>query len=504
MWQNYYSPETIPDALALLADHRDRARVVAGGTDLILEMERGLRQVPALVDVTRIPALDEVILNDGMITIGPSLTHGQAVASRLLVERAFPLAQACRQVGAPQIRNRGTIAGNLVNASPAGDTITPLWALDARVTLASAERGQRELPFDEFFQGVRRTALQPDEMLVGIRFAALEPGERGAFLKLGLRQAQAISVVNVAVVLGFDEGRVSRARIALGSVAPTIIRAGEAEESLVGRPLTPFTTARAGRLAAAAARPIDDIRGSAAYRRAMVQVLTTRALRQIIDGSERSQWPARPVTLAGIADHTLAPSGGSRITQHASRPTHHAERRTPNPKRITHHAPDTPIEFTVNGQPVTVHGAHDSTLLQMLRDHLGLTGTKEGCAEGECGACTVWLDGMAVQSCLVPAPRAHGCRVTTVEGLARDGELHPVQQSFIDMGAVQCGFCTPGLIMSAAGLLAEIPQPSRREIQEALTGNLCRCTGYFKVLQAVEDAATAQSVASGGFSAAIA
>jgi len=484
MWLNYYSPETVPDALALLARYGDEARVLAGGTDLILEMERGLRQVPTLVDVTRIPALDEVILDDGMITIGPSLTHGQAVASRLLVDRAFPLAQACRQVGAPQIRNRGTVAGNLVNASPAGDTITPLWALDARVILASAERGQRELPFDEFCLGVRKTALLPDEMLVGIRFAALGPSERGAFLKLGLRQAQAISVVNVAVVLGFDEGSISRARVALGSVAPTIIRAGEAEESLVGRPLTPYAAARAGRLAAGAARPIDDIRGSADYRRAMVQVLTTRALRQIMKGSERSDWPARPVTLSGITPHA------SRFTRHASRPTHHAS--------------DTPIEFTVNGRPVSVSGAHDMTLLQLLRDHLGLTGTKEGCAEGECGACTVWLDGMAVQSCLVPAPRAHGCRVTTVEGLARDGELHPVQQSFIDMGAVQCGFCTPGLIMSAAGLLAEISQPSRREIQEALTGNLCRCTGYFKVLQAVEDAATAQSVASGGFSAAIA
>jgi len=471
MWQNYYSPETIADALALLADQRDRSRIVAGGTDLILQMERGLLQASTLVDVTRIPALDEVTLEDGMITMGASLTHGQAVTSRLLVDRAFPLAQACWQVGAPQIRNRGTIAGNLVNGSPAGDTITPLWALDASVILASSERGQRELPFDEFFLGVRRTALQPDEMLVGIRFAALEPGERGAFLKLGLRQAQAISVVNVAVVLGFDEGRVIRARIALGSVAPTIIRAGEAEGSLVGRPLTPYTAARAGLLAASAASPIDDIRGSADYRRAMVQVLTTRALRQLMSGTERCDWPTRPVTLSGL--------------------TPISELRTPNSERITHHAPDTPIELTVNGRPVTVHGAHDSTLLQLLRDHLGLTGTKEGCAEGECGACTVWLDGMAVQSCLVPAPRAHGCRVTTIEGLESDGQLHPVQQTFIDNGAVQCGFCTPGLIMSAAGLLAEIPQPSRREIQEALTGNLCRCTGYFKVLQAVEEAAAA-------------
>ena len=468
MWQNYYSPTTLSEALALLAEHGEDARVIAGGTDLILELERGVRHVPTLVDVTRIPGLDRISLDDGMIRLGPLVTHSQAVASNLLVEKGFPLAWACWQVGSPQIRNRATIAGNLVNASPAGDTITPLWALGASVTLASRQRGLRELPFEEFFLGVRRTALQPDEMLVSIQFPALRANERGTFLKLGLRQAQAIAVVNVAVVLGFDGDRVSRARIALGSVAPTIIRAPEAEESLVGRPLTEEAIARAGELAAAAARPIDDIRGSAAYRRAMVRVLTMRALRQLRDGTERRGWPRRPVTL---------------------RNTQHATRNTPHVSRFTPHTSDTPIEFTVNGQPVSVRGANDKTLLRMLREDLGLTGTKEGCAEGECGACTVWLDGMAVQSCLVPAPRVHGCEVVTIEGLASEGRLHPVQQAFIEEGAVQCGYCTPGLIMAAAKLLEEMPQPSREEIQQALTGNLCRCTGYYKVLRAVERAA---------------
>ncbi len=467
MWQNYCFPKTLPEALTLLAEHSEDTRIIAGGTDLILELERGVRHVPTLVDVTRIPGLHDIALDNGTVRLGPLVTHSQVVVSDLLVDKAFPLARACWQVGSPQIRNRGTIAGNLINASPAGDTITPLWALGASVILGSRQRGERELPFEEFFLGVRRTALQPDEMLASIQFPALKANERGTFLKLGLRQAQAIAVVNVAVVLGFEDDRISRASIALGSVAPTIIRATDAEESLIGRPLMEYTMARAGELAAAAARPIDDIRGSADYRRAMVRVLPVRALRQLQEGSERRGWPAHPVTLGGKGRDE------SRITNYESVSV------------------DQPITFSVNGRQVVVTGAGDKTLLRLLREDLGLTGTKEGCAEGECGACTVWLDGMAVQSCLVPAPRVHGCQVVTIEGLAGEGSLHPVQQAFIEEGAVQCGYCTPGLIMSAAGLLSEMPRPSHEEIQQALTGNLCRCTGYCKVVRAIERAAVA-------------
>ncbi|MBC7323728.1 MAG: (2Fe-2S)-binding protein [Moorella sp. (in: Bacteria)] len=148
------------------------------------------------------------------------------------------------------------------------------------------------------------------------------------------------------------------------------------------------------------------------------------------------------------------------------------------------------LKLKVNGAEYEIEAPADITLLELLRENLGLTGTKEGCGKGECGACTVLLDGQAVNSCLIPAARAQGSEVVTIEGLAApDGKLHPLQEAFISEGAVQCGFCTPGMIMSAKALLDSNPRPSREEIKLALAGNLCRCTGYVKIITAVEKAA---------------
>ena len=141
--------------------------------------------------------------------------------------------------------------------------------------------------------------------------------------------------------------------------------------------------------------------------------------------------------------------------------------------------------LNVNGQPHTVDVPPMTRLLDVLRHQLNLTGTKEGCGEGECGACSVTLDGLLVNSCLIPIGQANGARICTIEGLAPTGQLHPVQQSFLTHGGAQCGICTPGMVMAAATLLAQTPHPTLPQIQEALSGNLCRCTGYQKIFDAV-------------------
>ena len=476
MWHKYLNASSIDEVTRVLQEERERARVVAGGTDLILELERGVRKdIKTLIDVTRIPNLDQITLDeDDVIHLGPLVTHNHCAASKLLRERAYPLARAAWEVGAPQIRNRGTVAGNLITASPANDTITPLMALHASVTLLST-RGERNIPLKDFYTGVRKTVMQADEMLVDISFPAMKKTQRGSFIKLALRRAQAISVVNVAILLDLKADTVKSASITLGAVTPTILHAEDAETYLTNKKLNDKNIAEAARLAVEASKPIDDIRASAAYRREMVRVCTKRGLTALREGRETEEMPEAPILLWG--------------KNHAG------------PQTIFHGqwTGTQPIETTINGKKSTFTNGHDKTLLRLLREEGMLTGTKEGCAEGECGACTVFLDGKAVMACLVPAPRAHGAEIVTVEGLggltsSPNGEkkLHAVQQAFIQDGAVQCGYCTPGFLMSAAKLLEEKPNPTRNEIEQAITGNLCRCTGYYKIVQAIEDASKNQ------------
>ncbi len=469
MWTDYYCVNDITAALQLLDQFPERAKIIAGGTDLILELEKGVHKgKDTLVDISRIPGSDLIAMDDaGNIHIGTMATHNDMVSSKLIREFAYPLSQASWQVGSPQIRNRGTVIGNLVTASPANDTIPALMSLRAQLVIKSLKH-ERLVPLIEFYRGVRKTILQPNEMVIDIILPKLHSSEKGAYYKLALRNAQAISVVNGSIVLSLENGIITDARIALGAVAPTIILAPQAQNYLIGKKLTDETIEMAAGLASKEGAPIDDIRASSRYRQNMIRVVVKRCLLSILKGVDNL--PERPPLLRS---KKLSEKSRDKFDQN----------------KIAR----SPIITKINGKEYVFTTGQQKSLLRLIREEAKLTGTKEGCSEGECGACTILLDGKAVMSCLVPAPRAHGAEIVTIEGIAPSGKLHPIQQSFIDNGAVQCGYCTPGFIMSSVALLDEITDPSRDEIMNALTGNLCRCTGYYKIIEAVEKAAVSIS-----------
>jgi xanthine dehydrogenase iron-sulfur cluster and FAD-binding subunit A len=445
----YVAPATIDEALAIAAEHRERARVVAGGTDLLVEFDRRVGgDVDVLVDLTRVVGLDAIVVDGDQLVLGPLVTHNQCATDARIVDHALALAQASAEVGSPALRNRATIVGNVVTASPANDTISALVALDAELTLASVD-GTRTVAAAAFHTGVRASVLEPHELVTEVRIPIVA-GRRSLFVKLGLRRAQAISVVHVALAVHESDDAITECRVAMGSVAPTIVRSYEAEAAIVAGGLTADAIGAAAGFAAGAVSPIDDLRADAAYRSGQVEVMVRRGLGALASGAERDAWPADPPCLGGPS----VPADGSSVAL----------------------GPGDMITATVNGAEVSAPWTA-TTLLDWLRDDAELTGTKEGCAEGECGACTVHLDGVATLSCLIPAGRAHGARLGTIEGLA-DASLHPLQQAFVDCAAAQCGYCIPGFLMAGAALIDERPQPTETDVRIGLSGNICRCTGY--------------------------
>jgi CO/xanthine dehydrogenase FAD-binding subunit len=269
-------PDTWQEALELKAAHPG-ARPIAGGTDLMVELNPNQPRPDAILDLTRVPELDEWDVADGAVRVGAGVTYTRLV--RELGDRLPGLAIASRTVGSPQIRNRGTVGGNLGTASPAGDGLPPLLASDAEVELASV-RGTRRLAVAEFLTGPKRTAIAPDELIAAFRLRAADGPQQ--FAKVGTRNAMVIAVCSLSVHVWPARRAVTAC---IGSAGPTPIRAAEAEAFAAGAlhwdapaPLDPAAAQRFGELVAAAARPIDDVRGSAAYRRHALGVLGRRTL----------------------------------------------------------------------------------------------------------------------------------------------------------------------------------------------------------------------------------
>jgi xanthine dehydrogenase iron-sulfur cluster and FAD-binding subunit A len=474
----YLEPASLEEAIALLSRYGDRAQVLAGGTYLLVQMKMERLAPEYVINVSGLPGLESIASHEGGLRIG-ALTKIRALRNSAPIRAGYAaLAESCAAFGSTQIQVMGTVGGNLCNGSPASDTVPALMAFDARLVLTSRE-GERVLPVEEFLLGPGQTALREGELLVAIDLPSppspLGGGAGGgvgsAFIKLS-RVAADLAKASVAAVVVREGDLVVDCRLAFGSVGPTVSRAREAEHLLAGKPFSAELALEAGRIASGEISPIDDVRSTAWYRREVVKALTHDVLQVAWKRAGQEAGGRKQEAGNGVLCNT---HHGSRITNHASRITLHV---SPNETHL--------IDLTVNGVHHRLPVAPNELLLNVLRERLQLTGTKYGCGIGECGACTVQLDGAPALSCLVLAVAVDGSEVLTVEGLAGlDGDLDPLQEAFIEHNAFQCGYCTPGMLMMTKGLLAEIPSPTEDDVRDYLKGNRCRCTGFAGVVRAV-------------------
>ncbi len=433
----YHAPESIDDVVGLLAEHGDEAKPLAGGQSLVPMLALRLARFEHVVDLNRVPALAGIERADGTVAVGAmtrqaELERSDAAAAAPLLGLAAPL------IGHFQIRNRGTVGGSIAHADPAGELPTVALALDAELDVTSTG-GTRTVAASELFAGTWETTLAPEELLTRVRFPVW-PGRSGFAVEEVARRYGDFALAGVACGVELDKD---------GGVGARRYRAPRARQHAV-----------------AGERGRGRDRRSGAVRR--------RSHRDRA-ACDRGRRPAdRHPCVGGV------PGRGRRARRDAGPRSRAGESGRVN---------ELPVSFVANGVPYRVFVEPRKTLADCLREDCGLTGTHLGCEHGVCGACTVLVDGVAVRSCLMFAVQAEGAEVTTVEGLAADGELGPVQRAFRDEHGLQCGFCTPGFVVTAHAYLAEHPDPTRDEILEALSGNLCRCTGYQGIVRAVERAA---------------
>ena len=458
---DYYEPATVAEAAQLLAQYAGRAKLLAGGTDLLVQMKVERSAPQALISLGRIAGLDGVAVQDGHLHIGARTTIIAMQRAPQIQAHFAALAEACASFSTTQVQTMGTLGGNVGHGSPASDTAPALLALGAEVEIAGPGGGRR-LPLEKFFLGPGKTALQIGELLTAVVLPRPAAGSGSAFLKVS-RVAADIAKASAAVALVRQADRITSARLAFGSVGPTPMRTPKAEQLLAGQVWSEELVSRAAQAAAEEVTPIDDVRSEAWYRRDVVRVLAYDGLHRAWQNALRG--PAEWKT-AGQTTEPAATAAGPVPMLEA------------NQKRW--------IELNVNGQKLQAWVAPNDLLLNVIREQLELTGSKYGCGIGECSACTVQMDGKPVLACLVLAVSAVGHEILTVEGLQEpNGELHPLQEAFLDFAAYQCGYCTPGMLLTAKSLLADQPHPTEDDVRHYLRGNLCRCTGYASIVRAV-------------------
>ncbi len=468
---------TVDEAVRLLTEHPD-AYLLAGGTDLMIKLRHHEVHPACIVDISRIPellTLEEEA--DGRIRLGAGVTFSRLLASPLIREKAPILQQMAAQAGAVQLRNLGTIGGNVANAALAADSLPVLIALEAEAEIAGPS-GRRREKVAELVIGPGRTTLKSGEVLVAFRF--VPPQGKGVFVKVGRRNALNIARLSMSAIGQLDAaGKIAEVRLVPGAALRRTRRVTEVERMLLGHEPTASLFAEAGRKMAEVMIEASGRRWSTPYKEPVIATLTQRALRAIF--LEEEEAIAEPPL-----DLLFRIHGEAHHEPHTEPPSPEGRPHLP----IQHEGERQRLTFTLNGEKVSAEVPVGLSLLTMLRDIFGLLAAKEGCDSGECGACTVLLDGEAVLSCMVLAHQVEGREVITIEGLrGEDEELTDLQRAFIEHGAVQCGMCIPGMLMSAEALLMRDLHPTREEIRYAIAGNLCRCTGYQQIVDAIEAAA---------------
>jgi aerobic-type carbon monoxide dehydrogenase small subunit (CoxS/CutS family)/CO/xanthine dehydrogenase FAD-binding subunit len=449
--RTYHRPSRVEEASSLLARG---AFALAGGTRLLTSD----LELPNVVDLTAL-GLAGIEQQDGDVRIGPLATLQAVIASKAAhAATAGLLPAACRAHSAsPIVRGMATLGGEAVHGAHDSELAAALLALNG-IFVLSGPKGESEVPAVRFLKS-------PAEDLAGgsLLTAIVIPGAPGgAALERIAVLPSAPSILAVAVALTFTGPQCGRARIALTGLQGRPARIPEAEARIEGSQCEAAVIEACVEQIVKRAAFRDDAHAPATYRRRVVRPLVVRAL---TSAAERAR-------SHGVLEVPVLPTPAGRRAPITALPYFTSGR----------------IELTVNGRPLHAEAEARTTLLALLRRE-GFFGVKHGCETGECGACAVLLDGRPVDACLTLALRAEGRSVTTVEGLGDPETLHPIQAAFVDQGAIQCGFCTPAMELCAKALLDAAPDPTEDQVREALSGCLCRCTGYVKPVQAVLQAA---------------
>jgi aerobic-type carbon monoxide dehydrogenase small subunit (CoxS/CutS family)/CO/xanthine dehydrogenase FAD-binding subunit len=448
--RSYHRPATIEEALSLAGQG---VVPLAGGTRLLASAV----DVPNVLDLAGL-RLTRLQVEDGDLVLGAAATLQDVIDAPVAYEATGGLLPAaCRaQSASRMVRSLATLGGESVHRAHDSEVVAALLALNA-VYVVDRPDGRLESPALRFLK-----SSAEDLAGGGLVTSLFIPGApQGAALERLAVLPSAPAQVAVVVAVSFSAERCSRARLVVTGLQGPPARVLEAEARIEGSAAHDHDVEAAAAEVSARAAFREDAHASAAYRREVARVLTLRALRRAVAQARagakarapRCRPPLPPRNLPGVPYFT---SGR--------------------------------LETTINGALRHVQIDARTTLLELLRG-AGVWGVKHGCETGECGACAVLLDGRPVPACLVLAQRAQGRAVMTVEGLGTPDALHPVQQAFVETGAVQCGYCTPAMELCAKALLDAFPDPTEDEVKDALAGCLCRCTGYVKPVQAVLKAA---------------